>query len=137
MAPPDLTGLSAATMAARLRAADVSSRELTSAAIAAARRDNAALNAWLAIDEEGALAARSGRSIRVTGTLKSDEVVALSTKAAGLVREVRVKEGDRVRRGRRVRRQPIHSVGATIVSPNSRQVNELGGLCAARRSRIR
>jgi multidrug efflux pump subunit AcrA (membrane-fusion protein) len=38
-------------------------------------------------------------AIRVTGTLKSEEVVALSTKANGLVREVRVKEGDRVRKG--------------------------------------
>jgi multidrug efflux pump subunit AcrA (membrane-fusion protein) len=37
--------------------------------------------------------------IRVTGTLKSDEVVALSTKANGLVRLVAAKEGDRVRRG--------------------------------------
>lgn len=37
--------------------------------------------------------------IRVTGSLRSEEVVALSTKATGLVREVRVKEGARVRRG--------------------------------------
>jgi multidrug efflux pump subunit AcrA (membrane-fusion protein) len=37
--------------------------------------------------------------IRVTGSLKSEEVVDLSTKATGLVREVRVKEGDRVRQG--------------------------------------
>ncbi len=37
--------------------------------------------------------------IRVTGSLKSDEVVAVSTKATGLIREVRVKEGDRVTRG--------------------------------------
>jgi multidrug efflux pump subunit AcrA (membrane-fusion protein) len=37
--------------------------------------------------------------IRVTGTLKSDEVVALSTKATGLVRHVGVEEGDRVRAG--------------------------------------
>jgi RND family efflux transporter MFP subunit len=37
--------------------------------------------------------------IRVTGTLKSDEVVALSTKATGLVRYVGVEEGDRVRAG--------------------------------------
>jgi multidrug efflux pump subunit AcrA (membrane-fusion protein) len=37
--------------------------------------------------------------IRVTGTLKSEEVVALSTKATGLVRAVAVKEGDRVRQG--------------------------------------
>jgi RND family efflux transporter MFP subunit len=37
--------------------------------------------------------------IRVTGTLKSDEVVALSTKATGLIRQVLAKEGDRVRQG--------------------------------------
>ena len=39
------------------------------------------------------------KEIRVTGTLKSDEVVTLSTKATGLVRRVAVKEGDRVRAG--------------------------------------
>ncbi|MBI3912558.1 MAG: efflux RND transporter periplasmic adaptor subunit [Armatimonadetes bacterium] len=37
--------------------------------------------------------------IRVTGTLKSNEVVAISTKATGLVKRVHVNEGDRVRRG--------------------------------------
>ncbi|MBW3623919.1 MAG: efflux RND transporter periplasmic adaptor subunit [Armatimonadetes bacterium] len=39
------------------------------------------------------------KEIRVTGTLKSDEVVTLSTKATGLVRRVAVREGDRVRAG--------------------------------------
>lgn len=39
------------------------------------------------------------RAIRVTGTLKSDEVVALSSKAMGLVQQVLAKEGDRVRAG--------------------------------------
>jgi RND family efflux transporter MFP subunit len=37
--------------------------------------------------------------IRVTGTLRTDETVTLSTKATGLVRSVAVREGDRVRRG--------------------------------------
>jgi len=37
--------------------------------------------------------------IRVTGTLRTDETVTLSTKATGLVKRVTVKEGDRVRRG--------------------------------------
>ncbi|HTE20650.1 MAG TPA: biotin/lipoyl-binding protein, partial [Armatimonadota bacterium] len=37
--------------------------------------------------------------IRVTGTLRTDETVVLSTKATGLVRAVYAKEGDRVRRG--------------------------------------
>jgi RND family efflux transporter MFP subunit len=37
--------------------------------------------------------------VRVTGTLRTDENVVLSTKATGLVKQVMVKEGDRVRRG--------------------------------------
>jgi RND family efflux transporter MFP subunit len=36
--------------------------------------------------------------IRVTGTLRTDEMVTISTKATGLVKRVYVKEGDRVRR---------------------------------------
>ncbi len=37
--------------------------------------------------------------VRVTGTLRTDETVTLSTKATGLVKSVSVKEGDRVSRG--------------------------------------
>ncbi|MFN3652256.1 MAG: efflux RND transporter periplasmic adaptor subunit [Armatimonadota bacterium] len=37
--------------------------------------------------------------LRVTGTLKTDETVTLSTKATGMVEHVYVKEGDRVKRG--------------------------------------
>lgn len=37
--------------------------------------------------------------IRVTGTLRTDEMVTISTKATGLVTKVPVKEGDKVRRG--------------------------------------
>lgn len=37
--------------------------------------------------------------IRVTGTLRTDEMVTLSTKATGLVEKVYVKEGDPVRKG--------------------------------------
>lgn len=48
---------------------------------------------------ETVTAGRFDHPIRVTGTLKADEVVALSTKATGLVRQVLAKEGDRVRRG--------------------------------------
>lgn len=48
---------------------------------------------------ERVTAARLEQPVRVTGTLKSDEVVAVSTKATGLVRQVTVKEGDRVRAG--------------------------------------
>jgi len=51
----DLTRLRAHEMAARLRDGTVSSRELTLAHLAAAERDNRALNAWLIIDREGAL----------------------------------------------------------------------------------
>lgn len=40
-----------------------------------------------------------GREIQVTGSLKSDEVVTLTTKASGLLRGVYAREGDRVRRG--------------------------------------
>lgn len=39
------------------------------------------------------------QAIRVTGTLKSNEVVKVSTKSVGLVRRVAVEEGDRVRPG--------------------------------------
>jgi aspartyl-tRNA(Asn)/glutamyl-tRNA(Gln) amidotransferase subunit A len=52
----DLTRLLAHDMAARLRAGDVSSRELTEAHLAEAERGNAALNAWLSIDRAEALA---------------------------------------------------------------------------------
>lgn len=37
--------------------------------------------------------------IRVTGTLRTDEMIVLSTKATGLVEKVFAKEGDRVRKG--------------------------------------
>jgi aspartyl-tRNA(Asn)/glutamyl-tRNA(Gln) amidotransferase subunit A len=43
-------------LAARLRAGELSSREITLAHLEAAERENRALNAWLAIDREGALA---------------------------------------------------------------------------------
>ena len=48
----DPTRLLAHEMAALLRAGEVSSRELTEAHLAAAERDNRALNAWLTIDRE-------------------------------------------------------------------------------------
>ena len=52
----DLTRLHAHEMAGLLRSGQVSSRELTAAHLAAAERDNRALNAWLSIDRERALA---------------------------------------------------------------------------------
>jgi aspartyl-tRNA(Asn)/glutamyl-tRNA(Gln) amidotransferase subunit A len=51
----DLTRLLAHEMAARLRAGEVSSRELTEAHLDAAEAGNRALNAWLTIDREEAL----------------------------------------------------------------------------------
>ncbi len=51
----DLTRLKAHEMAARLRSGETSSRELTLAHLDAAEAGNHALNAWLAIDRDGAL----------------------------------------------------------------------------------
>lgn len=44
-------------------------------------------------------AASLDRALRVTGTLKSHEVVKVSTKATGLIRRILAEEGDRVRAG--------------------------------------
>ena len=52
----DPTRLSAHELAAHLRAGELSSREATAAAIEEAERGNRALNAWLTIDRERALA---------------------------------------------------------------------------------
>jgi aspartyl-tRNA(Asn)/glutamyl-tRNA(Gln) amidotransferase subunit A len=52
----DLTRLRAHDMAARLRTGEITSRDLTEAHLAAAERDNRALNAWLTIDRDRALA---------------------------------------------------------------------------------
>jgi aspartyl-tRNA(Asn)/glutamyl-tRNA(Gln) amidotransferase subunit A len=51
----DLTRLPAHELAARLRAGETSSRDITAAHLDAAERGNAALNAWLTIDRDGAL----------------------------------------------------------------------------------
>ncbi len=63
--PESLTRLSAAGMADRLRAGDVSARELAAAHLAVAGRENAALNAWLVLDEAGALAAADTADARL------------------------------------------------------------------------
>src|SRR5262245_59773216 len=52
-------------MAALLRSGEVSSRELTEAHLAAAERDNRALNAWLSIDRERALAEADAADTRL------------------------------------------------------------------------
>jgi aspartyl-tRNA(Asn)/glutamyl-tRNA(Gln) amidotransferase subunit A len=51
----DLTRLHAHEMASRLRAGETSARELAEGHLAAAERDNRALNAWLSIDPKRAL----------------------------------------------------------------------------------
>ena len=60
-----LTRLHAHEMAERLRTGETSSRELTEAHLAAAERDNRALNAWLAIDRDGALEAADAADARL------------------------------------------------------------------------
>src|SRR5687768_872142 len=62
----DPTRLLAHEMAARLRSGETSSRELTEAHLAAAERENRALNAWLAIDREGALQGAGAADARLT-----------------------------------------------------------------------
>ena len=61
----DLTRLRAHEMAGLLRKGDVSSHELTEAHLAAAERDNRALNAWLTIDRERALAEADAADARL------------------------------------------------------------------------
>jgi aspartyl-tRNA(Asn)/glutamyl-tRNA(Gln) amidotransferase subunit A len=61
----ELTRLFAHDAAARLRAGDVSSRELSEAHLATAERQNHALNAWLSIDRERALAEADAADARI------------------------------------------------------------------------
>ena len=61
----DVTRLNAHDMAARLRAGDVSSRELTEAHLDIAERQNPGLNAWLTIDRDRALAEADAADARV------------------------------------------------------------------------
>ena len=72
----DLTRLLAHEMAALLRSGEVSSRELTEAHLAAAERDNRALNAWLTIDRERALAEADAADARLAAA-RSDGPAAL------------------------------------------------------------
>ena len=60
-----VTRLAAHEMAARLRAGEVSSRELATSHLAAAEAGNHALNAWLVLDAEGALAAAAAADARL------------------------------------------------------------------------
>ncbi len=65
MAERSLTRLTAHAMAARLRAGEISSRELTAAHLEAAEAGNRALNAWLVIDAANALAAADAADARL------------------------------------------------------------------------
>ena len=69
----DLTRLHAHDMTARLRAGEVSSRELTAAHLDAAEAGNHALNAWLAIDREGALAQADAADARLRAGSSASE----------------------------------------------------------------
>jgi aspartyl-tRNA(Asn)/glutamyl-tRNA(Gln) amidotransferase subunit A len=68
-----LTRFAAHEMAARLRAGDLTSRELAEAHLAAAEPGNRALNAWLAIDRAGALAAADAADGRLTAARAQGE----------------------------------------------------------------
>jgi aspartyl-tRNA(Asn)/glutamyl-tRNA(Gln) amidotransferase subunit A len=61
----DLTRLHAHEMAARLRSGETSARDLASAHLAAAERDNHGLNAWLSIDHDRALHAADAADARL------------------------------------------------------------------------
>ena len=65
MTDPGLTRLTAAAMSDRLRAGDLSSRELVDAHLALAEGENSALNAWLVIDGGGARAAADDADARL------------------------------------------------------------------------
>ena len=65
MAERSLTRLTAHAMAARLRAGEISSRELTAAHLEAAEAGNRALNAWLVIDAANALSAADAADARL------------------------------------------------------------------------
>jgi aspartyl-tRNA(Asn)/glutamyl-tRNA(Gln) amidotransferase subunit A len=69
----DLTRLHAHDMTARLRAGEVSSRELTAAHLDAAEAGNHALNAWLAIDRKGALAQADAADARLRAGSSASE----------------------------------------------------------------
>ena len=72
----DPTRLLAHEMAALLRSGETSSRELTEAHLAAAERDNRALNAWLTIDRERALAEADAADARLAAA-RADPAQAL------------------------------------------------------------
>ena len=64
-AAPALTRLHAHEMASRLRQGELSSRELVEAHLDVAERENRALNAWLTIDRDTALAQADAADARL------------------------------------------------------------------------
>ena len=70
--PADLTRLHAHEQSALLRAGELTSRELTEAHLASAERDNRALNAWLTIDRERALAEADAADARIAAARAED-----------------------------------------------------------------
>jgi aspartyl-tRNA(Asn)/glutamyl-tRNA(Gln) amidotransferase subunit A len=73
----NLTRLHAHEMAASLRTGETTSRELTEVHLAAAERDNKALNAWLTIDRDGALAGADRADVRLAAA-RADGPAALA-----------------------------------------------------------
>ncbi len=63
--PDEIVRLPGHAMAAALRAGELSSRQLVEAHLEVAERQNRALNAWLAIDRDGALAAADRADARL------------------------------------------------------------------------
>jgi aspartyl-tRNA(Asn)/glutamyl-tRNA(Gln) amidotransferase subunit A len=81
----NLTRLRAHEMAARLRSGETTSRVLAEAHLAVAERDNRALNAWLAIDREGALRAADAADARLAAAqADGPETVAALHPLAGI-----------------------------------------------------
>ncbi len=68
-----LTTLTAHEMADRLRSGTVSSRELTEAHLASARRHNPVLNAWLVLDEAAAVEAADAADRRLAAARSAGE----------------------------------------------------------------
>ena len=72
---------------------------VTSAGKPAPTAENPAASTAVEVTVEPVAMGVLDQPVRVTGTLRTDETVTLSTKATGLVKSVSVKEGDRVTRG--------------------------------------
>jgi len=70
--PAGLTRLHAHEQSALLRAGELTSRDLTEAHLASAERDNRALNAWLTIDRERALAEADAADARIAAARAED-----------------------------------------------------------------